>query len=213
MAQFRTVRTPDILYKFIFFNGILDTICTTGVGSHRSDLPTLALIYCPQYVTPLPHSSDTAFLWFTYSLHWLIFWWWLEHKGLKSIHSGVSVFIEFWFLPFVFPYLCLSLSPIYIKVMWSRYRPGMAQRMGRGIALLFHYRGTRRGWVFSSTPRPHFTPGKDPVPILQEAEWAPGTGLDGWKIWCPPGFDPGPSSPQSVAIPTELPGPYIYIYI
>ena len=25
-----------------------------------------------------------------------------------------------------------------------------------------------------STPRPHFNPGKDPVPILQEAGWAPG---------------------------------------
>ena len=28
--------------------------------------------------------------------------------------------------------------------------------------------------MVSSTPRPHFTPGKDPVPILQEAVWAPG---------------------------------------
>jgi len=28
--------------------------------------------------------------------------------------------------------------------------------------------------VVSSTPRPHFTPGKDTVPILQEAGWAPG---------------------------------------
>ena len=32
-------------------------------------------------------------------------------------------------------------------------------------------------------------------------------GLDGRKISSPPGFDLGPSSPQSVAIPTELPGP------
>ena len=55
-----------------------------------------------------------------------------------------------------------------------RYRPGVAQRVCRDIALLFHDRGTRRGWVVSSTPRPHFTPGKDPVPILQEAGWAPG---------------------------------------
>ena len=60
-----------------------------------------------------------------------------------------------------------------IKVKWSRYRPGVAQRVGRGIALLFHDRGTRRRWVFSSTPRPHFTTGKDPVPTLQEAVWAP----------------------------------------
>ena len=59
-------------------------------------------------------------------------------------------------------------------VKWSRYRPSVAQRVGRGRALLFHDRGTRRGWVISSTPRPHFTPGKEPVPILQEAGWAPG---------------------------------------
>ena len=45
----------------------------------------------------------------------------------------------------------------------------MAQRVGRGIALLFHDRDTRRGCVVSNTPRPHFTPGKDPVPIVQEA--------------------------------------------
>ena len=59
------------------------------------------------------------------------------------------------------------------KVKWSRYRPGVSQSLGRGIALLFHDRGTRRGWVVSSTPRPHFTPGKDTVPIVQEAGWAP----------------------------------------
>ena len=51
---------------------------------------------------------------------------------------------------------------------------GVAQSVGRSIALLFHYRGTRRGWVVCSTPRPHCTPGKDPVPILQEAGWVPG---------------------------------------
>jgi len=61
-----------------------------------------------------------------------------------------------------------------VKVKRSCYRPGVAQTVGRGIALLFHDRGTRRGWVVSSTPRPHFIPGKDSVPILQEAGWAPG---------------------------------------
>jgi hypothetical protein len=50
----------------------------------------------------------------------------------------------------------------------------VAQRVGRGISLLFHDRGTRRGLVVNATPRPHFTPGKDPVPILQEAVWASG---------------------------------------
>ena len=41
-------------------------------------------------------------------------------------------------------------TPIYIyiyevKVKCSRYRPGVAQRVGRVTALLFHDRGTRRG--------------------------------------------------------------------
>jgi len=35
--------------------------------------------------------------------------------------------------------------------------------------------------VVSSTPRPHFTPGKDPVPILQEAGWGPGPVWTGGK--------------------------------
>jgi len=65
----------------------------------------------------------------------------------------------------------------------------VAQRVDRGIALLFHDRGTRRGWVVSSTPQPHFTPGKDPVPILQEAGWTPGPVWTGrkshphWQSW------------------------------
>ena len=67
------------------------------------------------------------------------------------------------------------------KVKWSRYRPGVAQRVGRGIVLLFHDRGSRRRWLVSSTPRPHFTHGKDPVPILQEAGWAPGPVWTGGK--------------------------------
>ena len=49
----------------------------------------------------------------------------------------------------------------------------MVRRVGRGIALLFHDRGTRRGRVVSSTPPPHFTTRKEPVPILQEAGWVP----------------------------------------
>jgi len=39
----------------------------------------------------------------------------------------------------------------------------------------------------------------------------PRAGLDGRKISSPPRFDPGPSSPYSVAIPTELPGPHYNI--
>jgi hypothetical protein len=49
-----------------------------------------------------------------------------------------------------------------------------AHRGSRGVALPLLDHDTRRGWGVSVTPRPLFTPGKDPVPILQEAGWAPG---------------------------------------
>ena len=72
-------------------------------------------------------------------------------------------------------------NAMWVKVKWSRYRPGVTQRVGTVITLLFHDRGTRRGWVVSSTPRPHFTPGKDQAPILQEAGCAPGRVWTGGK--------------------------------
>jgi len=57
-----------------------------------------------------------------------------------------------------------------------------------------------------------FTPGKDPVPIAQEARWAPGpvwTGVENLaSIWIRSPDRPGLSS---VAIPTELPGPWLLV--
>ena len=61
-----------------------------------------------------------------------------------------------------------------VKLKFFCYRPSVAQRVGRILALLYHDRSTRRGWIFSSTPWPHFTPGKDPMPIAQGAGWTPG---------------------------------------
>jgi len=94
-----------------------------------------------------------------------------------------------------------------VKVKFSRYGSGVAQRVGRGIAVLFHDRGTRRGWVVSSTPRPHFTPGKDLVPILQEAGLAPEPVWTGGKSRPHRYSIPDRPACSSAAIPTELPGP------
>ena len=44
--------------------------------------------------------------------------------------------------------------------------------------------------MVSSTPRPYFTPGKDPVPIVQEAVWGPGPVWTGGKSRLPQGFNP-----------------------
>jgi len=63
-----------------------------------------------------------------------------------------------------------------------------AHRERRGIALLFLDHGTRRGWGVSVTPRPLFTPGKDPVPIVQEAGSAPGPVWTGVENLAPTGI-------------------------
>ena len=58
------------------------------------------------------------------------------------------------------------------------------------------------GW---STPRPcRFTPGKDPVPTVQEARWAPWRGWTGGENLVPTGIR---SRWGRVAIPTELTRP------
>jgi hypothetical protein len=45
-------------------------------------------------------------------------------------------------------------------------------------------------WSVSVTPRPLFTPGKDPVPIVQEVGWASGPVWAGAENLAPSGFDP-----------------------
>ena len=79
-------------------------------------------------------------------------------------------------------------------------QPRLWPRGSRGIALLFQDLGTRRGWVVSSTPRPRFTPGKNPVPIVQEARWAPGPVWTGEKSRPPPGFDPRTVQPVAQSL-------------
>ena len=57
-------------------------------------------------------------------------------------------------------------------------------------------------------PRPLFTPGKDPVPVVQEAGWAPRpvwTGAE--NLAPPPGFDPWTVQPVAFRYTTMLPGP------
>ena len=77
----------------------------------------------------------------------------------------------------------------------------MAQRVGRSIAQLFHDHGSRSGelsaaiYVQEATGN-NFTGG-----------WVGSrAGLDWRKISSTPCFDPGPSSPQSVSIISQLPG-------
>jgi len=83
---------------------------------------------------------------------------------------------------------------IYIyKVKLSRYRPGVAQRVGRGTALLFHDRGTRRGEWSAASPGRTLLPGKTRYPFYGRLGgpqnwpgWAenltPPTGIRSWTV-------------------------------
>ena len=84
----------------------------------------------------------------------------------------------------------ISMLPVGFEPTISGGERPQAHRGSRGIALLFHDHGTRRKWGVSLTPRPLFTPGKDPVPIVQEAGWVPGPVWTGAENLAPSGFDP-----------------------
>ena len=63
-----------------------------------------------------------------------------------------------------------------------------AHRGRRCIALLFLDHGTRRGEGSASRPGRSLPPGKDAVPIVQEAEWAPGPVWTGGENLAPTGI-------------------------
>ena len=88
-------------------------------------------------------------------------------------------------------------------------RSRTAHRGSRGIPPPFHDHGTRRRWGVNVTSRPLFTPGKNPVPIVQEAGWAPGPDWTGAENLARKRDSiPRPSSSKPVAIMTTLPGPH-----
>ena len=70
----------------------------------------------------------------------------------------------------------------------------MAWRVGRGIALLFHDHGTRRGWVWSAARFGRaLPPGKTRYPLYRRLGGPRGRSGRAENP-APPGFDPGPSS-------------------
>jgi hypothetical protein len=87
----------------------------------------------------------------------------------------------------------------------------MAQRVGRGIALLLHDLGTRRGeWSAARSGRS--LPQERPGAHLQEDGWAPGPSGQAESL-APTGIrSPDRPAHSSVAIPTELPGLIVLIY-
>jgi len=65
-----------------------------------------------------------------------------------------------------------------------------AHRGSRGIAILFHDHGTRRGWGVSFTCRPFLPPGKTRYPLYRRVGEPQGRSGQVRKISPPPGFNP-----------------------
>jgi len=82
-----------------------------------------------------------------------------------------------------------------VEVKWSHYRAVVAQRMGRGIALLFHDRGTRRGVSGQQHAPAALYPWERPGTHFTGGWVGLRASLDGRKISSPQEFDLGQSSP------------------
>jgi len=87
-----------------------------------------------------------------------------------------------------------NINNMVIKVKWSRYRPDVAQRVGRGIALLFHDCGTRRGEWSAARPGRTLPPGKTLYPFYRRLGGPQGRSGRAENL-VPPGLDPGTSTP------------------
>jgi hypothetical protein len=74
------------------------------------------------------------------------------------------------------------------KVKWSRYKPGVAQKVGRVIALPFHDHGTRRGVSDQQHTPAALYPRERPGTHFTGGWVGPRAGLERRKVSSPPGF-------------------------
>jgi hypothetical protein len=124
-----------------------------------------------------------------------------SHLSYFSMHISVSISVSVYLLIFSsiqnFPFPLEKSKKVKVTLVQALRLCTVrtARRGSSGIALLFHDHSTRRVWGVSGTLRPLFTPGKDPVPFVQEAGWVPG------PVWtCAENFAPtGIRSPYSPA--------------
>jgi hypothetical protein len=100
---------------------------------------------------------------------------------LNSTIANMAMGVILWFYP-----VCLGKVHPCTGLRFCTGRT--AHRGSRGIAVPFLGHGTIRGWAVCVTPRPLFTPGKDQVPIVQKAGWAPGPVWTGAENLAPNGI-------------------------
>ena len=87
----------------------------------------------------------------------------------------------------------------------------MALRVGRGIALLFHDRGSRRGEWSAARPGRTLPPGKTRYPLYRRLGGPQGRSGRAENL-VPTGIRSRTAQPV-VALPTELPVPHIMLIV
>ena len=139
-------------------------------------------------------------------------WWW-EGVSYSNGRNPGMLQVGTFFRAYRYAYIKVKVT----LIETLRLCTGRTAHTGsRGIALPFHDHGIWTGWGVSVTPRPLFTPGKDPVLIVQEAGWAPGPVWTGGISRPRPGFDPRSVQPVASrytdwAVPAHVVPIYIYI--
>jgi len=99
------------------------------------------------------------------------------------------------------------------KVIPSPYRPGVVQRVCRGITLPFHDRGTRRGEWSAARPGRSLPPWKTRYPFYRRLDGPQGRSGRAENL-VPTGIrSPDRPTRKIVAILTELTGPHTYICV
>jgi len=106
-------------------------------------------------------------------------------KFRQYMHIGAMVRLEIKYHPFF--QNMIKIKCTFVQTL-GLFTGCTAHKGNRGIALLFLDHSTRRGWGVRVTPLPFFTPGKDPVTIVQEAEWAPRPVWTGTENLAPTGI-------------------------
>jgi hypothetical protein len=128
--------------------------------------------------------------WFVLSKSVIISW-----KGMNTLCRCKRVFL------YKVSKVKVKVTPVHtLRLCTGR----TAHRGSRVIALPIHEHDTRRWWGASLTPRPFFTPEKDPVPIVQEAGWTLGPVWTGAENLAPPTVQPRSQSLYWLSYPSHV---------
>ena len=110
-----------------------------------------------------------------------------EWLSIKTWGTGISCLLRVTFVPMTRYTRAIFLNNVKVKAVPLHAK--QEHRRGNGIVLPLLDHGARREWVIKRHAPGAILRGIDPVPILQETEWASGPVWTGPENLAPPGFE------------------------